>query len=74
MSRDITISFDNDQADEVVKTIALLESAGVPNVTQSVDMNTARIKSAINERVEEGKDTPMELFGAYFLKKAVVKK
>ena len=53
--------------------IALLEDAGINNFNTAESMNTASIKSAIKELLGDGGEVPLELFGAHFARKAVVK-
>ncbi len=73
VNEDIVISFDGGNHEAVVDVINLLVEAEVSNFTTKNGMNTASIKSAIKELLGDGKDVPLELFGAYFARKAVVK-
>lgn len=73
VKEDIIIGFDGDCHDVVQSVIKLLKEAEVTNVTTAESMNTASIKSAIKELLGDGKEVPLELFGAYFARKAVVK-
>ncbi len=73
IKEDINIAFDSEQHEQVVKTLKLLQQNGVTNVKTGESMNTSSIKSAIKELLEAGKEVPLELFGAHFARKAIVK-
>ncbi len=73
VKEDVTIGFDNGASDKVQALINLLAENGITNIRTSESMNTASIKAAIKELLAEGKEVPLELFGAYFYRKAVVK-
>lgn len=73
VKEDVVVSFDGGKHEGVEQLVQLLEDAGVNNFTTAESMNTASIKSAIKELLGEGVEVPLELFGAYFARKAVVK-
>ena len=73
VKEDVVVSFDGGKHEGVEQLIQLLENSGVNNFTTAESMNTASIKSAIKELLGEGVEVPLELFGAYFARKAVVK-
>lgn len=73
VKEDVVVSFDGGKNDDVRKLVTLLYNNGVSNVRTTESMNTASIKAAIKELLEQGKEVPLELFGAYFSRKAVVK-
>jgi hypothetical protein len=73
VKEDVVVSFDGGKHEGVKELLSLLENAGVTNFTTAESMNTASIKSAIKELLGEGVEVPLELFGAYFARKAVVK-
>jgi hypothetical protein len=69
---EVKVAFDRGDEDLAKDLKALLIAQGFkPIVTD--DMNTARVKSAINEMREQGIDVPLPLFGAYIKKEAVIK-
>lgn len=73
VKEDVIVSFDGGKHEGVQDLLLLLQDAGVNNFTTAESMNTASIKSAIKELLGEGVEVPLELFGAYFARKAVVK-
>lgn len=73
VKEDVIIGFDNGASDKVQDLINLLADNGITNISTAESMNTASIKAAIKELLAEGKEVPLELFGAHFYRKAVVK-
>lgn len=73
VKEDVVVSFDNGQHERVREAVAVLESRGFSNYALSESINTASVKSAIKELLADGKDVPLDLFGAHFARKAVVK-
>lgn len=73
VKEDVIVSFDSGQHDKLKEVIDILVDAGVVNFTTAESMSTASIKSAIKELLGDGKEVPLDLFGAYFARKAVVK-
>ena len=73
VKEDVVIGFDGGNHDAVQELIDKLTLLGTKNVSTSESMNTASIKAAIKELLGDGKEVPLELFGAYFSRKAVVK-
>lgn len=72
VKEDLVVSFDKGQHDDVIALVDSLQKMGEYNISTSENINTGSVKSAIKELLEEGVDVPLELFGAYFLRKAVV--
>ncbi len=73
VKEDVVIGFDNGDDEGVAELIKLLTDNGVTGVATTESMNTASIKAGIKELLAQGKDVPLELFGIYFIRKAVVK-
>lgn len=69
---DVTVPFDKGQMELAEALVAHLRSSGyTPEVQENV--NTTSVKSVIKELLEQGVDVPLDLFGAHFVKKAVLK-
>ena len=73
VKEDVIIGFDNDSSDDVQFLLKLLTQNGITNIKTCDTINTTTVKSALKELLEQGKEVPLELFGAYFYRKAVVK-
>ena len=73
VKEDVIVGFDGGDHEAVQELLDKLILLGTYNVTTSESMNTASIKAAIKELLADGKEVPLELFGAYFSRKAVVK-
>jgi len=73
VKEDIVVAFDSGQRESVKSVIDILKGAGVTNFSTDETVNTTSVKSAIKELLGDGKEVPLELFGAYFARKAVVK-
>ena len=73
VKEDVVIGFDGGDHEAVQELLDKLTLIGTKNVSTSESMNTASIKAAIKELLADGKEVPLELFGAYFSRKAVVK-
>jgi len=72
VTNDITVSFGQGEEEKVTEVVELLREAGhVCGVKQ--DVNTARVKAIIKERMEAGLDVPMDTLGAFHWKKSVIK-
>ena len=72
VKEDVIIGFDGGNHEAVQELIDKLVLLGTYNVSTAESMNTASIKAAIKELLADGKEVPLELFGAYFSRKAVV--
>lgn len=72
VQENVVASFDKGQHAEVLRLVNVLRAMGEYNVSTTTTVNTGSVKSAIKELLEEGVEVPLELFGAYFAKKAVV--
>ena len=73
VKEDVVIGFDRGNHEAVQELLDKLVLLGTYNVSTVESMNTASIKAAIKELLSDGKEVPLELFGAYFSRKAVVK-
>lgn len=73
VKEDVVIGFDGGASEQVQALLTMLAENSINNVTTSESMNTASIKAAIKELLANGVDVPLELFGAHFARKAVVK-
>ena len=73
VKEDVIVGFDGGNHEAVQELLDKLVLLGTYNVSTSESMNTASIKAAIIELLADGKEVPLELFGAYFSRKAVVK-
>jgi hypothetical protein len=69
----VVASFERGEAQRVQDAIRLLAAHGFTQLKVEETMNTASIKSLIRELTSEGKDVPLELFGAYWKREAVIK-
>jgi hypothetical protein len=68
----VLVQFDRGDGDKARELAAELKAKKLtPMVAE--DMNTASVKAAIKEMRENGIPVPMQLFGAYIQKEAVVK-
>lgn len=73
VKEDVGIGFEKGETERVNQLIEILEANGFNNHTISENINTASVKSAIKELQAEGEDVPLELFGAYWLTRAIIK-
>ena len=70
---DLVIRFDKGQHDQAVGLAERLSRDGYSPV-MSEAMNAGSVKSVIKELREQGVDVPLNLFGAHFVTRAVIKK
>jgi len=73
IKEDISIPFDKGDHDDVEKLMKALRDMGYANANVKEAVHTGAVKSMIKEMLENGADVPLDLFGAYFHRKAVVK-
>lgn len=72
VKEDVVVPFDRGQASEVAQLSRLLSDSGYTyKVSEAI--NTASVKALIKELLESGTDVPLDVFGAYFVRKAVLK-
>lgn len=72
VKEDVTVGFQKGEQDLVTDLVIMLKDEGYDySVDESI--NTASVKSAIKELLADGKEVPMDLFGAYFRTVAVIK-
>jgi len=66
IKNDVVIKFNKGEEDQVRGLTELLGDAGMGDrYSVEQDMNTASVKAAIRELLEQGEDVPLKLFGAY---------
>ena len=70
---DVIVRFERGQEARIAELERLLEAGGYTDWTVNEQMNTAAIKGAFNERMARGDEVPLELFGGYLRRAAVVK-
>jgi len=70
---DVVVKFKKGEADKVNEAVDLLATHGFPVVHIDESMHTGQLKALVRELLDEGEDVPMELFGAYVKRVAVVK-
>ncbi len=69
---DVVTHFEKGQEEKVQEVTDLLAELGYSfNKTQTV--NTASVKAVLKELIAQGQDVPLKLFGAYILRRAIVK-
>ena len=73
VQEDVVIRFERGQERRIAELEELLEGAGYDDWTVREQMNTGSVKAAFSERMENGEDVPLELFGGYLRRAAVVK-
>ncbi len=73
VSRDVVTHFERGEEELIQQTVDLIREHGFA-CTTTESMNTGSVKSAIRELLDNGVDVPMKLFGAYMLRKAVIKR
>ena len=69
----VSVPFDKGDGDGVQELLDVLTECGYENIISDEKVNTSSVKSAIKELLEDGEEVPLELFGAYYARKAVVK-
>ena len=69
---DVTIPFDKGEQEKMQQFLEFLEEHQVQNRIVTETVNTMSVKAAIKELLEDGVEVPLELFGAYFSRRAVV--
>lgn len=69
---EVAVQFDRGDGDLARDTAELLRARGFTPLV-SENMNTASVKAAIKDMLEQGVDVPLPLFGAYLKKEAVIK-
>lgn len=73
VSEDLSVKFAKGDTEAVHRAITALTDAGIAGVEISENMNTTSIKALINELTADGVDVPLDLFGAHYVRKAVIK-
>jgi hypothetical protein len=73
VSEDVILGFKKGEADKVQHAVELLREAGFGGVRVDESMNTAQVKSLAKELMGDGEDFPLELFGGFQRRVAVVK-
>jgi predicted DNA-binding protein (UPF0251 family) len=71
VKEDVVVPFDRGQLELVAALESTLNAQGYTYKVQE-SMNTASVKAAIKELLEQGIEVPLELFGAHFVRKAVL--
>lgn len=69
----VSYGFDKGDLDKLQHLTTLLDSSGYDQYSISETMNTGSVKAVIKELLAQGVDVPLELFGAHFVKRAIVK-
>ena len=69
----VNVTFEKGEHEYVEKLVEVLEKHGFNTYNVDENVNTATVKSLIKELLGQGVEVPLELFGAYFARKAVVK-
>lgn len=70
----VIVPFDKGDHEKVVQLTGVLEANGVNTYQVDETVNTASVKAAIKELLENGTDVPTDLLGAYSVRRAEVKK
>lgn len=71
IKRDISVKFGKGEDADAARVLAVLSQAGVePESKQAIHHST--LKAFVKELVEEGIDVPLDLFGAYIIRRAKV--
>ncbi len=73
VQEDLTVRFERGEEARIVALQAVLEAAGYQDWTVTERMNTTAVKGAFNERMQNGEEVPLEKFGGYIRRAAVVK-
>jgi len=73
VKEDVHVPFDKGEVEKVGRLVELLEQSGFDEYRVVETVNTGTIKAVIKELLQEGKDVPLQLLGAYFVRKAEVK-
>jgi len=72
VKEDVVIPFDKGDHQKVGELVSLLEQAGYDQFSVNEAINTGSVKAMIREMLENGDDVPLDTFGAYFHRKAVI--
>lgn len=70
---DVVVNFKKGEADKVERAIDLLAGNGFAGVHVEEGIHTGQLKALYKELRAEGVEVPDELFGAYSVRKAVIK-
>ena len=73
VKEDVIVLFDKGDHKKAEKLFMQLKKKNYPVVTNE-NINTGSVKSVIKEFLEQGEEVPLEIFGAYFHRKAVITK
>jgi uncharacterized small protein (DUF1192 family) len=73
VSEAVIATFEKGAGDKVQQAVEALVNQGIKNVSVDETMNTGSIKALIRELTGQGQDVPMDIFGAYWKRAAVVK-
>lgn len=73
IKREVRVGFRRDQGDEAQ---ALLDELGSKhgNVAERQEVHPSTLKAFLKEQLDAGEDIPMEMFGAFELRRAKIKK
>ena len=71
VKEDVNIPFDKGDHERVMRLVEDLQDHYPVAVNETV--NTASVKAMIKELLADSKEVPLELFGAYFARKSVIK-
>lgn len=72
VKNNVVVRFDKGDEEAVQEFVGQLEKLGIENFSVEVDLHTGQVKSAIKEMLDENIDVPLELFGVYFKKEAII--
>lgn len=74
VKENVEIPFDKGEVEKVDRLLEVLERNGFNEFSVKPTVNTATVKAALKELIEQGVDVPESTFGLYFYKQAIIKK
>lgn len=70
---EVALQMSTGEQEKLHRLVALLDSTEFSEYSLTSSVHTGTLKSVINELLEQGVDVPLDLFGAHFAKKSIIK-
>lgn len=70
---DVTLTLGTGEQEKLSRLQSLLDSTEFSEYSLTSSMNTGSVKAVIKELQEQGVDVPLQLFGAHYLRKSIIK-
>lgn len=70
---DVNLTLGTGEQEKLIRLTAMLDSTEFSEYSLTSSMNTGSVKAVIKELLEQGVDVPLELFGAHYVRKSIIK-